>query len=255
MFSALKNYRLPLTRVYSIVLVSICAAVTLSAWPTQANAATLFFDSFEEGPAYPTIFGTSVPDNFGFTVHGKNGWVVNAGPAFQYDPVTLDVRLPGTNGDNAQGPQPDGGQSMYTVSGSSVTNTPGFNTVAGTTYTLSVRIGDSANDATAANAALTLLFNGLPVASATGSPPVNPDSIGSNSFTYAFGTLTTSFVALTSGDPITIQLDNLGPAGNIIYFDAVQLDAEAAAVPEPGTFVLAALGLAGLGLVAWRKRK
>jgi MYXO-CTERM domain-containing protein len=30
---------------------------------------------------------------------------------------------------------------------------------------------------------------------------------------------------------------------------------EAAAAPEPGTFVLAALGLAGLGLFAWRRRK
>jgi hypothetical protein len=30
---------------------------------------------------------------------------------------------------------------------------------------------------------------------------------------------------------------------------------EEAVVPEPSTFVLAALGLAGLGLVAWRKRK
>ncbi|MCE9554022.1 MAG: PEP-CTERM sorting domain-containing protein [Planctomycetes bacterium] len=45
--------------------------------------------------------------------------------------------------------------------------------------------------------------------------------------------------------------DNLVAIGGLT-FDSV---AEAPAVPEPSTFVLAALGLAGLGLLAWRRRK
>ncbi|MCE9547902.1 MAG: PEP-CTERM sorting domain-containing protein [Planctomycetia bacterium] len=248
-----------MTSVYSAALMLICAAIALSAWTTQATAATLFFDSFEEGPAYPGRFGgtESVPDNFGYTINGYNGWTVNTAVAYQYDPNNNDVKLPGTTGDNVQGPQPDGGQSLYTVSGSSVTNTPGLNTVAGTTYTLSVRIGDGIDGAGAGSADLILLFNGSPVATATGSAPLNSDPSDPFAFTYSFGTLTTSFVALTSGDAITIKLDNLGPA-NVVWFDAVQLDAEAAppaGVPEPSTFVLSALGLAGLGLVGWRRRR
>ena len=37
-----------------------------------------------------------------------------------------------------------------------------------------------------------------------------------------------------------------------VTFDFV---AEAEPAPEPSTFVLAAVGLAGLGLVAWRRRR
>jgi hypothetical protein len=246
-----------MTRVYSLVFVSICVATICLTGTASVHAVSIFSDSFEEGGGTGYV---ALPDNNGLSIHGLNGWVkndVNFNSVLYYDPVTFDVRLPGTTGDNIQGPLPHGGQALYTVNGASATNTLGTTTVAGTTYTLSVRIGDSANDATAGNADLTLLFGGLPVATATGSPPINPDSIGSNTFTYAFGTLTTSFVALTSGQSIGIKLDNLGPTGNIIYFDSVLLDAEAAppGVPEPSTFVLAALGLAGLGLVAWRRRK
>lgn len=46
------------------------------------------------------------------------------------------------------------------------------------------------------------------------------------------------------------------PSGTV-YLHGVTFDAlaEAPAVPEPSTFILAALGLAGLGLLVWRRRK
>ncbi len=254
MLSNCNRSRFQKTRIFSTVLALICAAVGPSAWTSQATAAILFSDSFEEGTGTGYV---ALPDNNGISINGLNGWVKNDGnfnSALYYDPITFDVRLPGTNGDNVQGPQPDGGQSLRTTSGASVTNTLGVTTVAGTTYALSVRIGDGAGDATVGNADLILLLGGSPLATATGSPPLNPDSIGSNSFTYAFGTLTTSFTALANGQSIAIQMDNLG--SDVVWFDAVQLDAVAASsVPEPSTFALAGLGLAGLVLFGWRRRR
>ena len=56
-----------------------------------------------------------------------------------------------------------------------------------------------------------------------------------------------------AGLSATMRLAELG-----IDVDLVSLNVTVAAaegVPEPGTFVLAALGLLGLGCLAWRRRR
>jgi len=55
----------------------------------------------------------------------------------------------------------------------------------------------------------------------------------------------------TSFDLDMLGIGNLG----LVQLNAVVLSEAQAAVPEPSTFVLAALGLAGLGLLAWRRKK
>ena len=65
---------------------------------------------------------------------------------------------------------------------------------------------------------------------------------------FAIGTFTASG---------TSQSFTVSNEDNFPHFNALQLrDLTAApAVPEPSTFILAALGLAGLGLVAWKRRR
>ena len=265
MLSALKNNRFAMPRLYSMVLVFICAAAALPAWTTNANAAVLFFDTFEEGtgsPAYPLL-----ADSAGSAI-ASNGWVNNGtANALYYDPTGTFGYIGGTDGDNVQGDLPDStqvkdGQAVYLQGLSNMRNnlTTNFSisTVAGSTYTLSARAGDSlpANH-DSADIRLSLFVAGLEVAFATNTATTNTFPSGG----YIFDTLTTnSYVAPTSGLSMEIRFDG-GPAGGggvtkISFIDNVQLDAEAAAaVPEPSTFVLAALGLAGLGLLAWRRRK
>ncbi|MCE9553125.1 MAG: PEP-CTERM sorting domain-containing protein [Planctomycetes bacterium] len=69
----------------------------------------------------------------------------------------------------------------------------------------------------------------------------------------------TSFNSSTFGAEVGNQLFIVYAhpvATGAVSVDNVRLDAtaEVSGVPEPSTFVLAALGLAGLGLVAWRRR-
>jgi hypothetical protein len=72
---------------------------------------------------------------------------------------------------------------------------------------------------------------------------------GNDNNTYYFGiTSDTPFTTLTIG---TNSLNDAGQLDNVQY--ATEL--AGSAVPEPGTFVLGLTGLAGLGLLVWRRRR
>ena len=75
------------------------------------------------------------------------------------------------------------------------------------------------------------------------------------------GTLPASFsVNAVAGNTLRLQIETLtfSPSGTNYRtgFDALSVATTAAEpVPEPSTLVLAALGLAGLGVIVWRRRK
>ncbi|MCE9552431.1 MAG: PEP-CTERM sorting domain-containing protein [Planctomycetes bacterium] len=254
MFSYEKFNRFSGVRAFSQSFMIVCATLALFLGTTHANAAVLFFDSFEGGTGSPVAY-PDLADGNGGNMTGINGWV-NAGTANALDFDTFNIQMANTTGgppvDNNQGDLPNGGQVMYTPAGASVRNTLTALTAVGTTYTLSARVGDSspALGATPSAISVLLFVNGSQVASAAGTPTDNTFSSGG----YVFDTLTTTpYAATANGQSIEIRIEAAG--GGFSWVDAVQLDAVEAAVPEPSTFVLAALGLAGLGLVAWRRRK
>ncbi len=196
--------------------ISLACALLFASLSANAALVTITNASFETNALADAGFDSNVP-----------GWVVS-GDAGRFNP----------NGQLS--PEAwDGVMTAYANVGS-LTQTLGTSVVAGTTYTLSLYVGDR-SDLPFPGFTVDLLDGGAAVAgNLTGTAPVDGEW---SLYNY-------SFTAAADGGALGIRLASNGAQTN---FDALSLNA-VAAVPEPETY---AMFLAGLGLlsVASRKRK
>ena len=65
----------------------------------------------------------------------------------------------------------------------------------------------------------------------------------------------TWFKGLYDGDDLTYNGTNTAPFDNVFVVTGSKLTLNPALIPEPSSFVLAAMGLLGLAFVAWRRRR
>lgn len=206
--------------------------------------------SFEDPPTPPGTFiaGPNLPPA-GWTVFGSTSLTRAVG-----------VLNPATTTLYGQ-PAPDGSNVgvVFLMSGggpAGLEQTLSATLALQTTYTLSLRIGNIANDPTPPHNSFD--FSGFPgyrVELLAGGTLLAFDE---NSVLPAEGAfLPTSFEFTTglahpqAGQPLQIRLLNLNGAGIEVNFDLVQLNA-VAAVPEPATWVGGALALASLSLARGR---
>jgi hypothetical protein len=140
----------------------------------------------------------------------------------------------------------------------------------GMTYELTVEVGDGLTTDPFGGYQVQLLAGGTPHTPGSGGDYTGEVTGGTllaeddNSLTIADGTFETSTVTYTYdpahaallGQPLQIRLLAYA-ASDEVMFDNVRLTATAAgaAIPEPGTFALAALGLLGLLGLGWYGRR
>jgi hypothetical protein len=183
-------------------------------------------------PSFETLPLGGLPNGCGvgcaFSATAIPGWTGGAGQ-FQ----------PGTQAGNFTffSTLSDGITSAYS-SGGATTQTVAATVIPGIIYTLQVDLGWR-NDMGAFSSGADLLINGIQYV-ATGSTPVQGH--------WSTFTVTYTGRAADAGDPITIQLVNTGLAQ--ANFDNVRLSDN---IPEPGTTVALAIGLAGF--YALRRRR
>ena len=132
----------------------------------------------------------------------------------------------------------------------SLSQSLGENYQVGLTYQLKVDVS-SPIGLPVADYTISLYAGNLLVASGSDSVSITPG-------VFSTATLSTSIDGNSAavGQPITIVLSNSGnpPVGNQVLFDNVKLSSSVTTVPEPSTWMLAAVGLLGLVMVGRRNR-
>ena len=222
-----------------IVRLTIVAVVALG-FAQIAHAVPVTNFSFEV-PA--------LPDN-DFTFPGVSGWTTPGNQWGTWNPGGFYTGDPGSG-------TPSGGHgSQISFSNFLQTGTMSQSPttiLANTTYSLTTAVGIYNND-TGSGITIELRATSPSVGPILATTTIPDTSLPNGSLSdFAISFNSASFGSEV-GNPLFIVYTHT--AGGNMSIDNVRLDAVTAeAVPEPSTFVLAVLGLAGMGLVAWRRRK
>lgn len=232
----------------AIVAVSPARAELLTV--QNAGFETLFisdntFNVSSPGPADWSAYGTINHNNRSIGVVNPTGSLLYPGGAPEGRNVGVVFLM-----DNA------GNQSQFAGIESGLVQTLAATLQINTRYTLTVEVGNMANDPSPSN---TFVFTGFPgyrVDLLVGGQVIASDN---NSLLPSEGTFLTSQFSLSigashvlAGQSLGIRLVNLNAAPGIeVNFDNVRLDATA--IPEPATFA-SLFGAATLALAVFRRR-